>query len=630
MATAATTVWKAARATTSTSAATATTSSPTWSATTSCAPAAATTRSMPAKASTWSSPTKAMTSSSSARTWVRRGLRRRRQRLRLRQQDHRTDDRRGGRRLDRSRRLGPAPSATTSTINSARRGQGTRRVPRRRRVRRVHRRRRRRHLVRQPRPRQVRRHVRLRLDDLHGMKFAVNVDLDTQISTRVFRCFRPMRRSTVHSGRGRFRARSITTFRGSDVTAADMPTEGFLGSALDAEGIALITGLQALLAGAGPASFDAQGRFVGGNILLGGDGSDVIEGNAAATTSSTATSGCGSASRSCRPTAPTVRPATPCSSYHDSMTTLVSGVFAGTINPGQLKIVRDIVTPTGPSADIDTAKLLRRPRQLLLLGQADGTLVVANTGGVDPLDGSDLLRHIEKVQFADGSPRHHRRDAGQRRSLNGTAQDDLILGLAGADMLNGGAGNDILVGGADGTRRRPRPRHMLTTSTAAVSAIPPAPPTGGRTGLKATTAADNRNHRPNPDRRRQQQRVAVSRRQGPTSMAPRSSAPSISGRYRSHPGLYCRAIGARRSELTATASRYSSRVTGRISFRSIRITNASALTPRNIDLSAFGTGPFTANAAIRFVTNALKPASSSLSTTSSSLARPSPPPPGTR
>ena len=66
--------------------------------------------------------------------------------------------------------------------------------------------------------------------------------------------------------------------RGSDVTAADMPTEGFRGSALDAEGIALITGLQALLAGAGPASFDAQGRFVGGNILLGGDGSDLIEG----------------------------------------------------------------------------------------------------------------------------------------------------------------------------------------------------------------------------------------------------------------------------------------------------------------------------------------------------------------
>ena len=37
-----------------------------------------------------------------------------------------------------------------------------------------------------------------------------------------------------------------------------------------------------------------------------------------------------------------------------------------------------------------------------------------------------------------------------------------------------------------------------------------------------------------------------------------------------------------------------------------QITNASALTPRNIDLSAFGTGPFTANAAIRFVTNALE------------------------
>ena len=52
---------------------------------------------------------------------------------------------------------------------------------------------------------------------------------------------------------------------------------------LNAAGIALIDGLQDVL-GAGVTSFD------GGNIILGGDGSDIIEA-AAATTSSTATSG---------------------------------------------------------------------------------------------------------------------------------------------------------------------------------------------------------------------------------------------------------------------------------------------------------------------------------------------------
>ena len=48
---------------------------------------------------------------------------------------------------------------------------------------------------------------------------------------------------------------------------------GYLGSALDAQGIALINGLQAVL-GAGVTSFAA------GDIILGGDGSDLIQGNA--------------------------------------------------------------------------------------------------------------------------------------------------------------------------------------------------------------------------------------------------------------------------------------------------------------------------------------------------------------
>ena len=111
-----------------------------------------------------------------------------------------------------------------------------------------------------------------------GMKFAVNVDLNTQILPGLPVLPADAALDSFTQVEGASGSIHNDVIRGSDVTAADMPTEGFRGSALDAEGIALITGLQALLAGAGPASFDAQGRFVGGNILLGGAGSDLIEG----------------------------------------------------------------------------------------------------------------------------------------------------------------------------------------------------------------------------------------------------------------------------------------------------------------------------------------------------------------
>ncbi len=77
------------------------------------------------------------------------------------------------------------------------------------------------------------------------------------------------------------------------------------------------------------------------------------------------------------------------------------------------------------------------------------------------IDGSDRLRNIEKIQFADGSALNiivgtPYNDNGvaptgapplNQPVLNGTAQDDLIIGLAGTDVLNGAGGNDILVGG---------------------------------------------------------------------------------------------------------------------------------------------------------------------------------------
>ena len=89
--------------------------------------------------------------------------------------------------------------------------------------------------------------------------------------------------------------------------------------------------------------------------------------------------------------------------FHDSMTTLVQKVFSGQINPGQLKIVRDIVSDGAAASDIDTAVYSDVRANYSFSARADGTLVVSNTGGLDPLDGTDLLRNMERLQFSDGT-----------------------------------------------------------------------------------------------------------------------------------------------------------------------------------------------------------------------------------
>lgn len=297
------------------------------------------------------------------------------------------------------------------------------------------------------------------------MNFSVDVDLARQILPGVPVLPANVALDTFTQVEGASGSKLADVIRGTDVTAADVPTEGFRGSALDAEGIALITGLQQLLNGAGAASFDAQNRFVGGNILLGGDGGDLFEGRGGddiidgdkwlrvriAVMSDYNENG---------PTAnATVL------SYHDSMKTLVSQIFSGAINPGQLKIVRDITSDGADAvADIDTALYSEVRANYSFSANPDGTLVVSHTGGL-ATDGTDMLRNIERLQFADGSAINiivgtpfsdnglPPQGAGplNQPALNGTAQDDLILGLAGADILNGNGGNDILVGGANGT-----------------------------------------------------------------------------------------------------------------------------------------------------------------------------------
>jgi Ca2+-binding RTX toxin-like protein len=240
------------------------------------------------------------------------------------------------------------------------------------------------------------------------MNFAVDVDLARQILPGIPVLPANVALDTFTQVEGASGSTKDDVIRGTDVTAVDVPTEGFRGSALDAEGRALITGLQALLAGAGPASFDAQGNFVGGNILLGSAGSDLMEGRGGddildgdkwlrvriAVMSTFDANG---------PTGNTVL------SYHDSMKTLVSQVLSGAINPGQLKIVRDITSDGVTAAnDTDIAVFSDIRANYAITANADGAirvehLVPDGAGGFTPggIDGIDTLRNMERLRFSD-------------------------------------------------------------------------------------------------------------------------------------------------------------------------------------------------------------------------------------
>ncbi|BDG74000.1 peroxidase family protein [Roseomonas fluvialis] len=184
------------------------------------------------------------------------------------------------------------------------------------------------------------------------------------------------------------------TLRGSDDTSAEIGqtlaaggTHGYLGSALDAQGIALVTGLQAVV-GAGVTLFDD------GEILLGGDGSDIIEGRGG----NDIIDGDKwfnvriSVRQNNDGTGPEIATA-------DSMTQLVTRMFNATFNPGQLQIQREILTADG-AGDIDVAVFSGARAEYTLGLDALGRRTVSHTGGTQA-DGVDTISNIEVLRFTD-------------------------------------------------------------------------------------------------------------------------------------------------------------------------------------------------------------------------------------
>ena len=201
---------------------------------------------------------------------------------------------------------------------------------------------------------------------------------------------------------------------GDDQTAATLPTSGAQGSVLT--NIALIDGLQDFLDDllGGPQTF-----FDGGNIILGGGGGDLITGRGGDDLID------GDAWLNVRISVRQNPDGTgPEIATYDTISEMVPLMLAGTYNPGQLVAVREILY--SPDTSTDTAKF----SSALIGAGADGVLgtaddvqqyTIAINGVVTALadigtiasddvvtvtdtvgdDGTDSLRHIERLQFSD-------------------------------------------------------------------------------------------------------------------------------------------------------------------------------------------------------------------------------------
>src|SRR5471030_1724754 len=207
---------------------------------------------------------------------------------------------------------------------------------------------------------------------------------------------------------------------------------GFQGcDALDQAGVARIQGLAALLppvsawlgTAAAVAAISVPGHcpLVGpvwgeGDILLGGAGSDTFTGRAGDDIID------GDRELTIRISVRTdpANPATEIGStdlmehqyLHDASgaltgPTLQQAVFAGTVDPGNLVIVRQIVNHAA-AGDVDTSVYSGPRSQYTITKNANGSIKVVDTttaapapGVVPKGDGTDTLWNIEKLQFAD-------------------------------------------------------------------------------------------------------------------------------------------------------------------------------------------------------------------------------------
>jgi Ca2+-binding RTX toxin-like protein len=138
--------------------------------------------------------------------------------------------------------------------------------------------------------------------------------------------------------------------------------------------------------------------FTGGNIILGGEGADIIEGRGGDDIID------GDAWLDVELEATDIDGVT---RRVDGMAALQAEVFAGRINPKDIRIVRSI-KKAAPSAALDRAVFSGNQADYVISTAADGTITVTDTrvagggGGAAIVDGTDTVRNVEQLVFADG------------------------------------------------------------------------------------------------------------------------------------------------------------------------------------------------------------------------------------
>ena len=184
--------------------------------------------------------------------------------------------------------------------------------------------------------------------------------------------------------------------RGSNADAVEIATFNAKTSAIDAEGIARIAGLQGVLDHALGGHVTGFGT---GNIMLGGDGSDILLGLGGDDVID------GDAWLNVRVSVRANADGTGAEiASYDSLAPLIPLMLNGTYNPGQLVATREIMPGSG---GFDTAVYQGRIGDYTLAINDGGTPfdfsddVVTVTDSVAGRDGIDHLTHIERLQFAD-------------------------------------------------------------------------------------------------------------------------------------------------------------------------------------------------------------------------------------
>lgn len=179
--------------------------------------------------------------------------------------------------------------------------------------------------------------------------------------------------------------------RGDDRNVLDTTLESSLvNHELRRSGVQRIAGLEALVPL--PAGDGDPVAFSRGNIILGGAGSDILEGRGGDDILD--------GDRWLDAQIRVVNPPAGVAELHDEMAALRAPVFAGQINPGSLEIFRSIKIAEPNPLDVDTAVFSGPLSDYDIVPNANGSVTVTHARGT-AIDGTDTLWNIEILQFAD-------------------------------------------------------------------------------------------------------------------------------------------------------------------------------------------------------------------------------------